>query len=40
LEATGLKSTLAQNAEGKGKITVHFNNWVQLNMLLERLSKK
>lgn len=40
MEATGLKSTLAQNAEGKGKITVHFNNWVQLNMLLERLSKK
>ncbi|MFN4911299.1 MAG: ParB/RepB/Spo0J family partition protein [Flavobacteriales bacterium] len=40
LEATGLKSNLSQTAQGKGKITVHFNNWVQLNMLLERLSKK
>jgi ParB family chromosome partitioning protein len=40
LEATGLKSNLSQTVQGKGKITVHFNNWVQLNMLLERLSKK
>lgn len=39
-EATGLKCNLTQSSDGKGKISVYFNNYVQLNMLFERLSKK